>query len=474
MKDIAQKRGRVKSLFYAWRGWPLYDTAKYISFLGDLFGTACPSKPYWQISDLDSQIGLYIHAADLRLRKPVIYRMGDAQLNNRAIADVLAESSAIPFVFNTYAHLHAIVDGGLLDNFPSDTILDVIAASRNPRQEGYVVGVSFEADSKQWQFTGAIDYISALIATAIDSPVQRSIKKLNAGDIHLIETETTTFDFEIALTVDLEDKRYDEYRKKMRRFLGDLVRRKRLQNATIQPEIIIERLKNLHQSCVKRQGLKIKKIVLRATCNCLKLSSKEEVAASNIYDEFDTRIELEVVHGPIFTIGMGFSMDTRFVDIGDVNVLITAPDGRGIETTIFPLTPKMAGDNVEKSNLIIFFHEPLQGSGVYTLAVRSRLRELLFDVVPPIGKDLLVYRNLNFDFVEKLEIIVYLPSEIGRPILENLQKDDERLKGVVWRDGEKMTTSELGAAPVGFQAIGWKASALERGNATGFEAFAPR
>jgi patatin-like phospholipase len=462
----------TRQIWRAYWGTALYNAKAYSTFLGTLFQTACAPASYVHISDLDPSIDLFIHAADLRVREPVIYRRGDAGFNEMTIADALLASSSIPFIFNTYADGRYVVDGGLVDNFPSDTVTNIVAAIESVHEQGYVVGISFEPARIEWEFPDAYSYVSALIATVIDCPVQRSIKKLDKEDVHFISTETTTFDFQRALDIDLADKQYNDYRADMKKFLRALVTRKRLQNATLGSNVIIDRIKTLHENYSSKQRVTIKKTVIKVTCHCLKLPNVEEIKSSQIYDEFDIMNEIEVKDDQVYTIGLSLVMDASVLAIGDVNVNVAAPDGANVDTTIIPLTPKAVGEDIETTTLLIFFHEPLKKPGLYRLELRSRLREVLFNLLADEARDSIWYKNVNHDLVETLEILAYLPNTVTKPALVDLGKTEDRLERVKWREGREMTKVEIGRygpAPGGFQSIGWTVNGLSRGDAAGFQ-----
>jgi NTE family protein len=238
IKQITRKLFYTRIVWRAWWGWPLYNTGKYTDFLGQLFTNPLLKKKYELVSDLDDKIELYVHAVDIRDRKPVIYEAKGKQ----KIVDILLDSSGIPFVFKTFSS-SSIVDGGLVDNFPVNSISEKI--DKKLTLAAPIVGISFQPDGVTWTFRNAFQYARALLSTVMDNPVNLAIRKLEKDDVHLIDTTTSTFDFDAALTHDLGDKRYSDYKKKTVDFLEKLMARKWLKQATLPSNTIVQRILKL-------------------------------------------------------------------------------------------------------------------------------------------------------------------------------------------------------------------------------------
>ena len=317
------------------------------------------------------------------------------------------------------------------------------------------------------------DYIRALISTVIDVPVKRSIKKLKDQEVHFIKSTTGTFEFRKALEEDLKDKTYNGLMRDAESFLTKLMLRKYLESAQLRPEALIDRISELHETVSHCQRVKIKKITIKATCECLKLPPALFDQRQDIVDEMEIITEITVGKEPVVTFGMGFTMDSRYVDIGNVSVRVKGPDKQPIGTTVFPLPPKIkrpiATGTMIANNLMIFFHEPLK-SGNYRLGLKTAMRGILNFEKDERRSDDLAYQNLRYDHVDAVEMVIYIPDTVADPSFSDLPKD-KRPKGLKWAPGKPMTDAELTrhtSPPPQFKVFGWKARDIANGMAMGF------
>jgi hypothetical protein len=458
---IVKKRNYINAAWAAWRGTPLYDTSAYVEFLEKIFSDDLLNKKYTHLSKLDPRIKFFLHAVDIGDRKPKTYSAGG---DDQPIPRVLLDSSGIPFVFRTFKESSStsLVDGGIIDNLPVDSVMSKLSELNKPQKTGYVIGVSFAPDGVKWTFKNVFEYVKALVSTAIDNPVQQSIRKLDLADIHFIQTKTSTFDFVGALKQDLGDK-YDGYKERANAFLEKSILRKRL---TISPELLIDRTRELHTAYMARQQTRIKRVRLVATCNCLTLPWEEAIGSNpRLVDSMDMMVDVEPIGNWTLTHGLGFTMDNRAaIEIGDVNVSVKS-NGTTIETTVLPIPPRLVSDHVASADLLLFFHEPLKPGHSYAVEVRSQFSSILTDLVDPKKKaDEILYQNVNHEMVETAELIAYIPINIPDPELV------DRAGKAPWKTGAPMHKSELPLAPPGFKAIGWKAKDVRRGETTGFMA----
>jgi predicted acylesterase/phospholipase RssA len=474
--DLIAKPLSFRSMVWrAWWGSPFYDADQYTKFLDDIFSSKLLSKQYTYAKDLAPNIDFYMHAVDIRDRKPVVYEAKDG----RKIVDILLDSSGIPFVFKTFSS-SSVVDGGLVDNFPVNSIWEKIDQQKMP---GSIVGISFEPDKIEWSFKNPVEYARALLSTVIDNPVNTAIRKVDKHDVHLIKTNTSTFDFKTALQVDLADKQYGEYKKQAIEFLEKLMERKWLRAATLPADTFIKRILDLHDTLMSAQKVRVKQVTLKTTSNCLKSRARPNIETP---DEIETTVEIEVAEGPVFTYGMGFRSDQRFVNIGDVKVSVFDKDDDLVGATVLPFTPQLLdrdrllgargnADEVEpavRNNLVIFFQKPLEAGQRYRITHKTRAEEVLSDLDTDARRDVITYYNLNFELVEKLRIIAYIPDRI------RVQKAEDGTyvapKDAKWVSGRPLTAAELKKVDTeeGFAPVGWEVLNVGKKMAGGFTVYA--
>jgi len=439
-----------------WWGTPLYGVTAYRAFLESLFDFGTEKK-WVSLDDLHKNIDIFIHAVDIRTRKPKIYRKGEGT----AIVDALFDSSALPFIFKSYKDKTGIFDGGLVNNFPSEVLLD------DEGEHGYVAGFSFEPDAAQFQFSNLKEFAGALISTMMDNATNRSLAKLTEGHVHYIKTSTSTLDFRTALNNDLKGANYQKYVADVSVFLADFLARKRLQPETVSETECVERLIDLHKA-TREKSLRVKKLAVTYKSNSLKVKNLKNPSS---VDELYVVYEL-VADKPVYTFGFRLRVNDELHHPGDIKPTVTDADKRKVGVTTFPIPPNVLLSKTLEDNVLLFFHEPLLAGQTYKVAVSLKTREVLYDLLSA-GKrfDDICYLVKNFEQVDEVDLVVYLPNDMPAPTLKEMT--GTTAEGLVFRKGEELGSdalSDLWNTHAEYYPIGWRGRNLRRGDALGFRA----
>jgi predicted acylesterase/phospholipase RssA len=148
-------------------------------------------------------IDLRIVSADLRNPTPIIHRRDQDSLE---LVTHLLESAAIPFYFNTWGN-GPVVDGGLVQNFPWEDLLDTQGSDYGP-----IIGISFVPSDRSAP-TGRVDYAKALLETAMDASTERARNRLGADRVLSLPVEFDTFDFENGLNQNAVTAHFQEIKR---------------------------------------------------------------------------------------------------------------------------------------------------------------------------------------------------------------------------------------------------------------------
>jgi predicted acylesterase/phospholipase RssA len=205
---INNRTGIIRSSLKAYCGKPLYNSEAYRDFLGDLFLRTANIE---HMRDLP--IPCLFHATDIRNGATKTY---DGTENDHTIAEALFRSSALPFIFDTYKG-DPYVDGGLINNFPSYGLSD--------ENLGDILGFGFRKHGEYKFKSGPFGYSKALLFTAMDVATERALEKLPSANVHYIETNVDTLDFDLALKqLENPEEGYNSYKAQARSFLENYVR----------------------------------------------------------------------------------------------------------------------------------------------------------------------------------------------------------------------------------------------------------
>jgi predicted acylesterase/phospholipase RssA len=296
LSEICKDHSYLALGYHLWRGNPLYGANEYRRFLADLFDLG--TKKWQYLHELDPGIDIFIHAVDVRTREPKVYTKNDRTL----IVQALFDSSALPFIFKTFKDETGIFDGGIVNNFPSDVLLG------GQTQFGHVAGFSFRPQPVQFTFSGLKDFAGALISTMMDNATNQALSRLPTGDVHYIETTTSTLDFRKALENDLKGANYGQYTHEVNGFIADFLARKRMEGSALSTGEIARRMMALHDTLRTSQKAHVKKVILEFKSNSLKVRNLTDPAST---DEFFLSNEL-IAETPIYTFGCGrYELETR-------------------------------------------------------------------------------------------------------------------------------------------------------------------
>jgi predicted acylesterase/phospholipase RssA len=453
---ICKSYSNTMLYYHLWRGAPLYDTEEYRRFLIDLFDLGTRK---WQfLHELDPNIEIFIHAVDVRTRTPKVYTKNDP---TTLIADALLDSSALPFIFKTFRDTTGIFDGGLVNNFPSDVLVD------GETRYGHVAGFSFRPQPIQVTFSGLKDFGGALISTMMDSATQQALSRLPDGDVHYIQTTTSTLDFQLALEKDLKGENYVDYVAQANKFLADFLARKRMKISTVSSSEIARRMMTLHDTLRAVQKVNIKKVILELKSNSLKVRN---LADPSSIDDFYLSNEI-IPETPVYTLGLRVAIEEEVFDPGDIKPIVISEEGN-VGVTTLPISPDFFGGRVPDSNVILFFHRPLVPGKKYKITLSGNAKEILYDMISPKRYDSVSYLVRNEGHVDEIDLIAYIPESIPTPSL--IADTGPLPQGLAWKPGQELSKDELSefwSAYAGFYPIGWRSRNLQKGDATGFRAY---
>ena len=108
----------------------------------------------------------------------------------------------------------------------------------------------------------------------------------------------------------------------------------------------------------------------------------------------------------------------------------------------------------------------------YRISLAGKAQEVLYDLCTEKRNDSVTYIVRNAEYVEQLDLIVYIPTSMRAPALKAM--DSPLPAGTVWKKGEELgqgDLSEMWSANPDFYPIGWRGRDLSRGDAVGFRAF---
>ncbi len=448
---IMPKKSGIRSAWNILNGNPLYDAVNYKKFLQELF--TVKGIKYEHMSQLSSVADISIYSVDIRTRKPKIYTIKSDSL----IVDALFDSSALPFIFRSFKDKSGLLDGGLINNFPSHALDKV-------DEYGEVIGFSFPRDETDLQVDTLGRFSGALISTMMDNSVDQALSKINPKNIYCIETKTTSLDFPSALANDLNSD-FDTQVKKISSFLGGAIRRMRLERLGVSASDSVRRINDFYEAIDSKQNIEVPSVTVTYRCNGLMERDPHK------RDELQVSCEIiaKTKAARVFSLEIGVSSNSVDEKISDLDITVMDRNDKLIGTTVIPVRVEMSQSSVPAVKMIIFFHEDLIVGDAYKLSFSAPSTEVLYDLLNEQRADAVSFSLRVVERVGKLHIIAFIPNE-----LEVVLTDwTERLGEVNWISGGEMTKAEIAkiASPLsGFRAIGWKAADLARGNSAGFYA----
>lgn len=171
---------------------------------------------------LQINIPLKIVATDLftSTKKTFSFEQGTDVLTD--ILPLVVDSCALPIFFrtNTSRDGGRYIDGGIVDNFPVEELIEEVD------QFGPIFGLAFDKESPTKKADSFDSYFRQLLSTAINHSVDRSISMLGNSQYHLIDTNFNTLDFTDAIKWMADEKNYETTKKEtneqVQKFLAKL------------------------------------------------------------------------------------------------------------------------------------------------------------------------------------------------------------------------------------------------------------
>jgi predicted acylesterase/phospholipase RssA len=475
---------------YGWAiaGYTLYDDKAYRKFLRELFARPDGAIPHLKHKVTD----VFISATDIRNGTCKVY---DGEQEEDTVEDALFSSSAIPVVFRNFSEKNYFLDGGLVDNFPSDRLVGESSGDD-------VFGFAFRRN-ESYDFKNLKEYLAAIVFSAMDYSVERSLARLPEGNIHYIPTKIKTLDFAPALTLLDNDIQYEKEKLAIENVLKGFIEKKRLQMAQaeadarlavaselearqqhqqmiaeLQNKIVVEtsnaqrlidKFRILHKAQHAANSFTVKKRAYIHKCNALK------ARRTDVPDDVQGVDQL-ILHQDLAGYGISIKSGENLIDAGEIAFQIADSRKNDYPAISVNLLPKYASRDQEDSNIMLFLLRPLPRSSteVYTIGFSATNEQVLYDLITDKKSDSILYVNELSDLVEELNLVCLVPADCF-PDLVDLPSS-ERPPDFEWIVGTEMVAADFASLPFfppsGFRPIGWKAARLKRGAAAGFMALA--
>ncbi|GAJ91893.1 patatin-like phospholipase family protein [Rhizobium rhizogenes] len=452
---IVRKRHKLLRGYDFVQGVPLFDTQLYRTFLRELF--TVDGRPLTYVSDLKGIEHVYFYSTDVRTRKPRVFEKTSAEL----LVDALFHSSALPFIFASFKDMAGLIDGGIINNFPAN-ILD------KPKEFGEVVGFSFPRSEIQMEHSSAASFAKSIVETMMDNAVDLALSRLDSRNIHLLDTKTTTLQFDEALRDDLGTD-FQRHVKGVDLFLDGVKKRMWLEGVGLDQVNALDRIDQYYRAVSKDDLIDVPIVKTTYRCNALKDHDPSKL------DECTVELELVPRKRPArtFSFQIGVASHSFHEKANELGIHVTDSQGRSIDATIIPVVAEISGLGTPAAKIIILFHEELAVGNQYRLSFSAPTSEVLYDLTASQKTDFVRFSLNVVDRVEKLYLIAYVPSEFKNVELVDWNKPAAK---ETWKTGQQMSRDEVQkiASPLGgFHVIGWTAENLVRGNAAGFKASIP-
>lgn len=354
-------------------------------------------KTLTTLSDIKSATGVEMRVvvADLRSSRPVVYKPDG---NDKEIVTALMDSAGIPIYFRTWKHGY-LVDGGLVQNFPWDELLEPAASAYGP-----IMGISFESGSRESP-SGRFEYAGALLNTAMDSATERARTRLGSDRVLTLPSTFDTFDFKKALSDEALGNHFELIKLQTRWF------RARLRSSGLMIEAdpwssasisVMEKLGKMYESEHRPTMLKYRNSTLQVACYTLQGSGEPDVV--NYSFSFNTTNKDVYCHTVALSQGNKESGSFKKSEI-----TLRDPNGKLIEVDYLPVADSKTPD---KREILLFFNSALPPhSGPYTLTVRDSVQGLMGDLLKD-RRDVLFTRARRTDnTIDCVRAVLHVPEE---------------------------------------------------------------
>jgi predicted acylesterase/phospholipase RssA len=409
----------------------------------------------------DLRIPLVIVAADLTNLQPRVYDdPGEPLISS------LMDSAGIPFFFRTalpsaHGDHRIVVDGGICENFPSEKLA-------YNAEDGEVVGITFSVSRCGAPLRGSLDFVRALLETALNASVLRA--QLSLGmNCFVIRSEAGSFDFRHAFDRGLGAE-YRETRALAEAFFRgyaaraaavrqaeDVRRKAQAPEPRTQIDLpetrlhdIVRALRSMYQE--QQEPIPFELLSVRMIVTAASQTSQASLERRG-RDQVRHEIVFRAVKQPVScykikltSAAAGEEQRTQC----EVFDRAGQPIAFDLVPITLPITLPITNDPAQAREYLLFFRQPVVPNdprSPVTLRVRDTVTQALR--LAEEGRDELLTRASRADRpIGQVQIIVHLPEELADTVIA--AAPDSR--------GVPMSPAELMpyAAPAGFFTLGWR------------------
>jgi len=417
-------------------------------------------KPLGTLEDILDATGIEMRivATDLRSPRPHVYKPQPKKSRlgpPTQIVPALLDSAGIPLYFKTWLD-GPFVDGGLVQNFPWEELVDSQSA-----YHGKILGISFytklqesgkrsddtdvaeglEKEEKKEEKKDPLKtrggYFLALLNTALDATTESARTRLGSDRVFSLNPAYDTFDFQRGLGDHALGDHFDLEKERALKWF-----RNRLGNSGITIETdpwssaslpMMEKLGQMYEWQHQSSLLQYHSATLEISGHGLQLPNEPDV----IHYSFSFSTLQDKIYCHTIALSQGSPNNGSFVKSA---ITLADPCGQIIETDYLPIYDPCTP---EKREILLFFSAVLQpNTGPYTLRISDFVQGLTSDLMRKKEDVLLVRVPRTSHAIKKMEIVMHLPQEFHAAKMQNWA--DVSPKQVV---GRVMTQSEL----VGFR-----------------------
>ena len=264
---------------------------------------------------------------------------------------------------HTYKNTEGDVDGGLLNNFPVNSLF--------PTEEGGTrVGITFRREAGI-SSSSALEYVLSLISCVIDDNVERSSFTLGVNEAIVLDTDLDTFSFAQAYEY-INSRAYDDTRQFVREKVKSIIvaaRAARLSDSVLHKSDA-EKLAELQEKYIRDVGGLFGRVqrahafVSRAAPKRLEKKVVEyrcyNLAGDTTRKDSCTVTDFILTEAPLYAYGLTVMADDLALNIGDPDFSVRDSENQNHEAVAVALPDSYRGQiSIEYANLMLFLQEPL-------------------------------------------------------------------------------------------------------------------
>lgn len=400
-----------------------------------------------------SGVELIVVATDLTNAKAVVYGRSD-----ESVVDAVLDSCAVPFYLRVHGGARVIVDGGICENFPSDSL------KGKETEFGPIVGIGFAEPSREPP-TSLPSFALALIETAMSHSMARARRELPEWAMHRIRTDIGTFDFYAGLHRGLDEDHYGRILSETREFLRNYLTQVRGSPNVVQvtqvptpskdARLMMEGVHRIYTSQHGSIKFPYEFAAVEIQANTLCIPGEQPWYGGP--DRFSHRLIFRAGAQPIHCHSLALAPTAGGMPAGAADWTEprrwTVFDAAGTSIDVLDLQaidPKSPGD----LRVVLFFIPTLTLGGDLKPPFTLRFEDSGPSLVPDLamrGRDVL---GLHFQRAEgvipEAHIVLHVPRRLDRVSLEQRAGPDVA-------SGRPMTVAELDPyrTPPGFRSLGW-------------------